>query len=119
MTWSTAFLFTLALEIPVYAVVLHRHLRWRLFLFAILLGNSLTHPIVWNTILRFESYRTGFFVLESFAVVAEAGVILASARALGRTAPRPTILRCFGAALLANAFSAFIGPLLLTGEFPL
>ena len=132
--WFSAFVFTQALEMPIYlAPFRHRvdargdplppeSLRWRLgFAF---LASMATHPYVWFVIpvlfsshawLRLVAWSPGveqwryelFFVTaESFAVVAE-GLLLRALRV-----PHPLLW-----ALVANATSAGLGMLLreLTG----
>jgi hypothetical protein len=118
MSWLDAFLWTLALELPIYAIVIRRALSVRGFFAATLLGNAFTHPIVWNTVLRFSDYEVGLWTMESFAVIAEAGIV---GLALGlanrdRNPPQPTSTiarRALLAAVAANAFSAIVGPRLV------
>lgn len=120
MSWSTAFLWTLALELPIYALFLRTRLRARSFFFAVLGGNAFTHPIVWNTVLRFDDYDTGFWVMECFAVLAE-GLFVAIALRLTANDEAPSnrsmAWRTWGhgllAALAANGFSAIVGPKLI------
>lgn len=127
--WFSAFVFTQALEVPIYLMALRRRadarggplppesLRWRLgFAF---LASMATHPYVWFVIpFVFSSpawdmavaawpgllpwrYALFFVVAESFAVLAE-GLLLRALRV-----PRPLLW-----ALLANATSAGLGLLL-------
>lgn len=124
--WFNAFLFTQALEVPIYYAVLGRRAdprgvllapesrRWRLG-FAFLLSMA-THPYVWFVIpslfygqvwdrvtyaapwLEAWRYTAYFVVAESFAVVAEALLL----RAL-------RVPRAFLWALVANMTSALTG----------
>lgn len=122
--WFIAFVFTQALEVPIYYVALGRRAGarerdrvWRAgFAF---LASMATHPYVWFVIpslfysrmwdsltfswpwLQDWQYTLFFVTAESFAVVAE-GLLL-----LGLRVPRPFLW-----ALAANAFSALTGLLL-------
>lgn len=117
MTWLDAFLWTLALETPIYALFLRGRLGVVAFLATALGINAFTHPIVWNTMLRFADYETGWWVMESFAVASEAaivGIVLARMNRRRTTEERHSVggivARAFLAALAANAFSAIAGP---------
>lgn len=117
MSWFDAFLWTLALETPIYALFLRGRLGVVAFLATALGINAFTHPIVWNTMLRFADYETGFWMMESFAVLAEAmivGIVLARTNRRRATEDRRSkggiTARAFLAALAANAFSALAGP---------
>ncbi len=112
MTWSVAFVWTLALELPIAALVLRGRFARGAFFLAFLSGNLATHPIVWQLVPRFENYRTGCLVMESFAVVVEATSYVLGAR-FGAASIRASGARCFVAALLANGFSAGVGPILI------
>lgn len=120
MSWSTAFLWTLALELPIYALFLRRRLPALSFFVAVLGGNAFTHPIVWNTVLRFDDYDTGFRVMECFAVVCEGLSVAVAMRSVANRESPPerskVWRRCgyaFLAALVANGFSAIVGPKLI------
>jgi len=111
--WLAAFLFTQAVEVPIYVTALHRASRrpsaplaerGLLALYVIAFGASaLTHPIVWFLIPRlpFGSYAAMVVCAEVFAVVAE-GVYL---RALGVMSLRRGLVL----SLVANAASAGLG----------
>ena len=99
--WLAAFLFTQAVELPVYLLATRgRPLPQRL---ALGLGASaLTHPVVWWVIPRlpWETYRAYFLAAEGFAVAVEA-LLLAAFRVR-----RPLLW-----ALVANAASVALGRL--------
>lgn len=101
IAWVLAFLFTQAVEVPVYAAALRsRPLAGRL---AIAFGASLvTHPIVWWSVLTFardhDSYVAWSTGAELFAVTAEALWL----KLFGVSRPLPW-------AILANAASLGLG----------
>ena len=109
--WLAAFVFTQAVEVPIYVALMRRaHGRGaapprRLFLQIVLAfgASMLTHPIVWFVIplIEYHSYWTMVARAESFAVIAE-GVYFYSLGAF--TLPRAMMF-----SLLANAASAGLG----------
>lgn len=103
--WLSAFLFTEAFEVPLYAAALRRRpLLQALGLAA--LASLLTHPFVWFLFPRLvpQPYWLMAVLAESFAVSVEALYL----RAVG--APRPLLLSLLGngascgAGLLASAW---------------
>ena len=73
--WAAAFLFTQAIETPIYAFALRRRFRHPAVRIGAGFGAStLTHPIVWFVIPHFVAHpRFAYLaVAETFAVVVEA-----------------------------------------------
>jgi hypothetical protein len=103
VTWALAFVVTLALELPVYALLLRRPLGLARALAVAVALNLATHPLAW-----LATYRWGarFFAVEAGVWLAEALLLFALARALGRRVPLHEALL---AALAANALSAGAG----------
>jgi hypothetical protein len=107
--WLSAFLFTQAVEVPIYVVALRRwgdRARFGALPVAVAVGfgaSLLTHPIVWFEIPRmpFRSYGEMVAFAETFAVVAE-GLYL---YAVGAFVFRRAML----VSLLANGASASLG----------
>ena len=107
MTWLEAFLWTCAIETPVYALLLRRPLRG--WLTAIAIGiclQWLTHPAFWALFPETGSYWTAFFVGETLVAFTEG---LAASLLLLRFGARYAFVRGFSASLLANALSASFG----------
>lgn len=110
MSWLGAFLFTQAVEIPIYLYGLHRarvELAWPARAAVAFGASALTHPIVWFVFPRLwrslgqpGGYWGMVAAAEAFAVLAEA-VYLAGVR----MKPGPA----FALALLANAASVSLG----------
>lgn len=110
MSWLGAFLFTQAVEIPIYLYGLRpvrRELGWPVCLAVAFGASALTHPIVWFVFPRLwgaleepGGYRGMVAAAETFAVTAEALYLLGV-----KTKPGPA----FGWALLANGASASLG----------
>lgn len=107
MTWKIAFLWTCAIEVPVYAVLLRRPLRsWLVAIVLAIALQWLTHPALWALWPEAWSYWTAFFVCEAIVVVVEG---LATSLLLLRYGERRPWMRGFAASFLANALSASIG----------
>jgi hypothetical protein len=117
VTWSLAFIWTLALELPIYALAARGRLARAPFFLAFFLGNSFTHPLVWYFWPRFDDYDSAFRALEAFAFTSEALIFAIAFRFAALDPAHRTVARAllFGAiaSTLANAFSAFAGPWIL------
>lgn len=98
--WLTAFLLTLAIEIPLVAALAPRGQR-RLAVSIAVAAQMLTHPLAWLAVV---GGHFGWWTVEASVVVVEA---LVYAVAAGRP------LRAFGVSLLANTASATAGLLVL------
>jgi hypothetical protein len=111
MTWPAAFAWTVAIELPLYALLVGRRFRrwWTVCLLALGL-NVATHPALWFVMPRFEPYWLWVLVAEACVVAVET-LLLALALRRAR-APTPLAL-AFVAALVANAASTAAGLWLL------
>jgi len=105
--WLEAFVWTCALETPVYVLLLRRSLRpwWGPVVTSIGLQLA-THPLLWILFPGDGDFRTTFLVFETGVALVEGLLVALLLRRLGD--PRP-FLRGMGAGLLANALSATIG----------
>lgn len=105
--WAKAFGWTLAIEVPLYLMMLVRPLGpWRAFA-AALLVNVLTHPALWYLFPYFEPYETYVVVAELCVWTVETVVlwpILSRWSPLGRP-----LLYALIAAFIANLVSTVAG----------
>jgi hypothetical protein len=102
-TWPEAFATTLVVETVLLLVLFRRRAAWWRAAVAGLVGSGATHPVVWFVLPPlFDAYEPYLVVAESFAVLAEAAVILAILR------PRPWYL-ALAASAATNAASFAIG----------
>lgn len=107
MTWPLAFCLTVTIELAVLLLVLRAERRTGRVIAAALVGNVLTHPIVWFVLPQvFSTYAAYIIAAEVFAFVAEVPVILALVR------PSPWY-RAIGASALANGASYATGLILV------
>lgn len=107
--WLLAFLWTLALELPVYALWLAPRLRSAAATCGLVLAiNAITHPLLWFVMPRPASYAAYLAIGESGVVVLEAALIAG----VLRRHPRPVWI-AIGASLSANALSTAVGMLIL------
>jgi len=107
MTWGEAFVWTCALETPVYVLMLRRAFRgwWAPIVVSIFLQLA-THPFLWRFFPWDWGYWPAFFVGETLVVLVE-GLLVAAI--LWRLRERHPLPRGLAAALLANALSATVG----------
>lgn len=109
--WLTAFLWTCALEQPIYLLMLRRGFkRWWSPCLLTVAVNALTHPIVWTLALEPGIFAWDLAALELMAVLIE-GAIAALVLRRGMPLQEAWTLG-LGAALLANAASVLGGVLL-------
>jgi len=102
--WLTAFVWTLAFELPIYTLLLSRHVRERWDVVALALAvNAATHPTLWLALAHLPRGLRTLVIAELLVVAAEGTVI-----ALVVRRPRAA----FVAAALANAASFAGGALL-------
>jgi hypothetical protein len=107
-SWPVAFLWTCALELPVYTLLVGRRLRHWWSVCVLTLGLQLaTHPALWWL---FPRLRPGAFTLlaaEGLVVLVEAALL---AQVLSRAMPAREAMRTGSvAALAANVFSTVVG----------
>lgn len=107
MTWLDAFVWTCAIETPVYVLMLRRSFRdwWTPVVVSVVLQLA-THPLLWFVFPSDGDYWTSFFVLETAVALTE-GVLVSLI--LWRVHERNAVLRGLSAAALANTLSAAIG----------
>ncbi|MCE9572298.1 MAG: hypothetical protein K8W52_04015 [Deltaproteobacteria bacterium] len=103
--WLLAFVWTLALELPIYTRWLRGSMRsgWALcgLVFAV---NAVSHPLLWFVMPRLTPYPLYLAVGETSVVIVEALIIAAALRG------RPGAARlAFLSSLTANAFSTAVG----------
>jgi hypothetical protein len=107
VSWLVAFVWTNAIELPVYALVVGRRFRrWWTLCLVVLAANVLTHPALWFLVPRFSPYWLWLAIAESGVVTVETLLLAVALTRAG--APAPGKL-AFAAALLANAASTAVG----------
>ena len=108
IAWAAAFVWTLALELPVWAWAqrLPGVRPGRALLLALAL-NLVTHPALWLLCSLSSPGVAALWGLEALVVVVEARLLLRWAR------PAPTPARAWCAAVLANALSWGLGGLVI------
>jgi hypothetical protein len=113
VTWFSAFVWTCAVETPIYVALLRRSFRtwWAPVLFSIVLQLS-THPLLWALFPRNGRYWTAFWLAEAAVVLAEGAL---AGLALWRRGDRRPFSRGGLASLTANASSAAVGLLISAG----
>ena len=108
MLWALAFAITLVCELPVYVLALRRPLGGVGRALAVGVAvNVATHPLAWTLAV---GRLLPWFAIEALVTVAEAALLFAAARALGRRLP---VHESFLIALAANALSAGVGLIVL------
>ena len=106
--WFTAFVLTLAIELPIVAMLLRRaepDVRRRIAL--AVFANLMTHPAVWYVFSQLFLIGTLEYALaaEGWAIAAEAVFYVVAIRGL-------SVSRAFAVAVLANGASFAVGRLL-------
>jgi hypothetical protein len=96
--WRSVFLLALALELPMVALVSPRERRWWAVLSS-LVGNAITHPLLWFVWPRLLPYGAAVITGELVAVAVEGALIAFAIRSRSG----------FAIALLANAYSWLVG----------
>ena len=108
MSWAFAFVLTLACELPVYVVTLRRPLGGVARALAVgVVVNVATHPLAWTLAV---GQALPWLAIEATVTVAEAALVFAAARAVGRRLPLHESLLV---SLAANALSAGVGLIVL------
>lgn len=106
--WLTAFVWTLAIELPLWAAVqAGAGARFGRVLRVALLLNLATHPLLWMTSLLLKPEFAALCGLELCVVALEAQLV----QRWGD--PRPSAARAWGGSLCANALSWGVGVLVL------
>lgn len=104
MLWAAAFVWTCAVEFPLYFGVLHQSRPTRGVLrivAAALVAQAVTHPVLWYAIPQFDPYW-------AWVAVAEVGVT-ATEVVVVRTLAEVTWLRAAVASIAANTVSTLVG----------
>jgi hypothetical protein len=105
LLWSTAFLWTIALELPVYTIVLRRYVEhWWTPVALTLVVNAATHPAFWFVFPQFDPYWLYVLAGELCVVTVEIAIIAAALR-------RPGVAAL--ASVAANAVSTLLGLVLM------
>ena len=108
MSWGFAFALTLLCELPIYALTLRGPLGGTLRALAVGVAvNVATHPLAWTLAV---GRLLPWLLIEGAVTIAEAALIVAAARALGRRMPPHESLLV---SLAANALSAGVGLIVL------
>jgi hypothetical protein len=104
--WRSVFLLALALELPIVAWGSPRERRaWALT--ASIVGNAITHPLLWFVWPRIMPYTAAVLVGETVAVVVEGALIAMALKSK----------RGFAVALAANLYSWAVGELVMRVVF--
>src|SRR5215475_10008528 len=107
LDWLSAFLWTLVLELPVYALCLRERFGgWRTPIVLALGMNAVSHPLLWFVFPKWQPFWLWLLVAESCVTLFE-GMILAIALACVRSA-RP-VGTALAVAVAANALSTGFG----------
>lgn len=100
--WRSVFLLALALELPIVAWGSPKERRhWALL--ASIVGNAITHPLLWFVWPRFFSHTTAVLVGETTAIVVEGALIAIALKSK----------RGFAIGLAANLYSWAVGELVM------
>jgi len=106
--WAFGFALTLLCELPVYVLALRRPLGGTVRALAVGVAvNVATHPLAWTLAI---GHVLPWLAIEASVTVAEAALLFAAARALGRRLP---VHESLLVALAANALSAGVGLVVL------
>lgn len=104
--WKLAFVWTQAIELPVYFFLLRRQFRsWFAPVALSLFVNAVTHPLLWFVFPVFDPYPLWLAVAETSVTLTEALLVAAALRFRANR-------RALVAAVCANAISTAIGFLL-------
>ncbi|HEX2690721.1 MAG TPA: hypothetical protein VHN14_29095 [Kofleriaceae bacterium] len=104
LTWLTAFTWTLAIELPIYALAIGRcFARWWSVVVVVLAINLVTHPMLWFVFPRITPRWLYVAVGEVTVTAIEAALVALAIRRPGRAV---------AAAVAANLASFAAGPLL-------
>lgn len=114
MTWLEAFVWTCAIETPVYVALLRRRFRaWGSPIVLSIALQVLTHPLMWAFFPRTGGFWGPFVAFELGIAIAEGGLVALLLRRVGAVDPWT---RGLSAGLLANAASAAFGLLWRIGS---
>ena len=111
--WAVAFIWTLALELPVVVLLTRRGFRtWWGPCVAAAVVNLITHPSLWFSFPRFEPYATWLLVAEGVVWTTEAALL--SVILMRRLPARQAWAHGTAAAVAANALTTAVGLLFFT-----
>ena len=106
LVYLPSLVFTLAVELPLLALLLHKRCGWKKAVLAGLIGTGVMHPTLWYLWPHlFESHRVYIITGELLVVAVEALVIQLVARP-------GSFATALGASAVVNAASYVGGPLL-------
>lgn len=108
--WFLAFVWTNALELPVWVFALRGELArwWQPVVFCVAV-NSFTHPILWYAFPRFGTEEVWLPVAESWVTLTEAALAFAALRWIAHRPARRAAVIALLASIGANAFSTLAG----------
>ncbi|MFT5432620.1 MAG: hypothetical protein ACI9OJ_003322 [Myxococcota bacterium] len=106
--WVAAFVWTLAVELPVYGAILRSSFsRWWHPTATAFVVNAITHPMLWALFPYFDGeYGTKVLVAEAVVWTVEAVVVVLVLRSRGR---QNAVVLGISAAFLANGLSTVFG----------
>ncbi|MFT5291168.1 MAG: hypothetical protein ACI8QS_000668 [Planctomycetota bacterium] len=112
--WLSAYLFTVAFEMPLWAWGLRRTLPDGRLLVALSFSTSLfTHPVLWLTYTPTSEVGAPLLLAESVVILVEAILVWTLwNRAASPASKRASWWRCLAVSLAANSLSAGLGLLL-------
>ena len=107
LLWLVAFIWTVALELPIYVLFLRRRFKaWWAPCLLTLAVDVVTHPALWYVVPRFEPHEAWLALAEGGVVFVE-GVLVALA--LSRRPSASDVWDAMSSSLAANAFSTEAG----------
>ena len=107
LEWARAFALTLAIELPLYFLLLRREgFGARTALGAGLAANALSHPLLWFAFPMFEPYVAYAAAGEAMVIAVEVAVVYAAGR-MARV--RMHIARIVTVVVVVNAVSMVVG----------
>ncbi len=101
LLWLAAFAWTIAIELPVYTMTLHRHARsWQRLCGLVLAVNAVSHPVLWFVFPKLSPYWVYVLAGEACVIAIEAAILFVAIRNL-----RVAIV----ASVAANVVSTIVG----------
>ncbi|HVO32043.1 MAG TPA: hypothetical protein VMV18_14965 [bacterium] len=111
--WLFAFVWTNALELPVWWLALRKEFpRWWQPVALCLVVNSITHPTLWYLLPRFGSEEVWIPLAEGWVTATEALLAFAALRWVAHQPARRAAVRAVAASVAANVFSTLAGMLI-------
>jgi hypothetical protein len=109
-TWLVAFVWTNALELPIYVLFLRRRFtRWWEPCLLCGIVNAVSHPAFWYLFPRFGSEGPWLVAAESTVTAIEAAIVFSALVWRARVPARNAAALALGASIAANLFSTLAG----------